>query len=54
MRPTLGHEQAGARPALVLTDRDFHQRGTASIVCPITQNIRPWPMKVFLPPSLVV
>ncbi|GJE58325.1 type II toxin-antitoxin system PemK/MazF family toxin [Methylobacterium trifolii] len=54
LRPTLGHEQRGVRPALVLTDRAFHSRNAAAIICPITGNVRPWPTKTLLPPGLAV
>ncbi|WP_082528612.1 type II toxin-antitoxin system PemK/MazF family toxin [Methylobacterium sp. Leaf466] len=53
-RPTLGREQAGVRPALVLTGQGFHKRNAIAIVCPITGNIAPWPTKVILPSGLPV
>lgn len=47
--PVLGTEQAGRRPALVLTDFDFNKRNPRSVICPITSNMTPWPTKVLLP-----
>ncbi len=35
--PTLGHEQRGTRPALVLTSRQFNRLGD-TLVAPITQG----------------
>lgn len=35
--PAVGHEQRGARPALVLTSRDFNRLGDV-LVAPITQG----------------
>ena len=35
--PTVGHEQRGTRPALVLTTKDFNQLGDV-LVAPITQG----------------
>ena len=35
--PALGHEQRGARPALVLTTKDFNRLGDV-LVAPITQG----------------
>jgi len=35
--PTLGHEQSGTRPALVLTTREFNRLGDV-LVAPITQG----------------
>ena len=40
------------RPAIVLTDREFHRRNDIAIVCPITSNTNPWPTKVVLPDGL--
>ncbi|MGA8170582.1 MAG: type II toxin-antitoxin system PemK/MazF family toxin [Methylocystis sp.] len=48
-RPIRGSEQDGVRPALVLTDIDYHEHDAKAIVCPITSNERPWPTKVAVP-----
>ncbi|MEJ0077763.1 MAG: type II toxin-antitoxin system PemK/MazF family toxin [Alphaproteobacteria bacterium] len=50
--PTLGSEQAGRRPALLLTGRGYHDRCSRAVVCPITSKERPWPFNVVLPPGL--
>lgn len=50
--PVRGTEQAGRRPALVLTPQAYHQRSTRALVCPITSNISPWPFKIILPEGL--
>jgi len=50
--PVRGTEQAGRRPALVLTPQAYHQRSTRALVCPITSNVRPWPFKIMLPEGL--
>lgn len=54
LRPTLGREQSGVRPAAVLTDAEFHYRNSTAVICPITRNTQPWPFKVFLPKGLPV
>lgn len=54
LRPTRGREQSGVRPAVVLTDLEFHRRNGTAIVCPITSNSAPWPTKVSLPEGLAV
>jgi mRNA interferase MazF len=54
LRPTRGREQDGVRPAVVLTDREFHKRNDTAIVCPITSNTKPWPTKIILPDGLAV
>lgn len=52
--PQSGHEQAGNRPALVISPLPYHQRSKLAVVCPITSNTRPWPWKVMLPDGLPV
>lgn len=38
--PATGHEQAGKRPALVLSSREFNITSNTAIICPITTRIR--------------
>jgi mRNA interferase MazF len=52
--PQSGHEQAGRRPALVLSPRLYHARTTLAVVCPITSNTTPYPFKVTLPEGLPI
>jgi mRNA interferase MazF len=47
--PAFGHEQAGTRPALVVSRRDYNEHSSFVLVCPITSNSRPWPFKIQLP-----
>jgi mRNA interferase MazF len=49
---TLGSEQAGRRPALVLTARSYHEHSWRAVVCPITSKERLWPFNVALPQGL--
>jgi len=49
--PNAGHEQAGRRPALVLSPREYHQRTSFAVVCPITSTIKGYPFEVVLPVS---
>jgi mRNA interferase MazF len=44
--PTLGHEQAGYRPAVVISRRLFHEKTGQLIVCPVTTKSRPYPTRV--------
>src|SRR5436190_11032727 len=34
--PQAGHEQAGTRPALVLSPRQYNDRSSLALLCPIT------------------
>lgn len=50
--PVLGTEQAGRRPALVLTGDAYHRVSTRAVVCPISSRRRDWPFDVPLPTGL--
>ncbi len=52
--PTLGREQAGRRPAVVLSPAIFFDNTGFVIVCPITSRVRPFPTSVVLPPGLPI
>lgn len=54
LNPVRGSEQAGMRPAVVLTARVFHAQSRRAIICPITSNLTPWPTKVLLPDGLQI
>jgi mRNA interferase MazF len=50
----VGREQAGRRPALVLTPHSYNLRSSVLLVCPITRTGRNWPYHVALPPDYVL
>ncbi len=50
--PIKGSEQAGRRPALVLSHGLYHRECTRSVVCPITRRARTWTFNVPLPDGL--
>ncbi len=52
--PQLGREQAGRRPALVLSPVEFWQATRFVFVAPITSRVRPFPSSVVLPADLAV
>ena len=41
--PTLGHEQKGNRPAIVISNNVFNQHTKMAILCPITSNTKEFP-----------
>ena len=47
--PQKGHEQAGRRPALVISPAAYNGISNCVLVCPVTSNIDPWPWKVPIP-----
>jgi mRNA interferase MazF len=50
--PTRGREQAGRRPALVVSPAAFTENTNLTVVCPITSRVRRFPTSVVLPPNL--
>ncbi len=52
--PQPGHEQAGHRPALVLSPQFYNARVGLAIVCPITSSTKGYPFEVQLPPKFPV
>jgi mRNA interferase MazF len=50
--PQQGSEQAGIRPALVLSHREYNALRGLAIVCPITSEIKGYPLEVRLPPNV--
>jgi mRNA interferase MazF len=43
--PQLGRDQAGRRPALVLSPRRYNERVGLALVCPITSRIKGYPFR---------
>jgi len=44
--PQAGHEQAGYRPALVISNDFFNQKTNLTIVCPITNTSNSFPLHI--------
>ena len=49
--PQAGHEQAGRRPALVLSPQNYNEPSSLALLCPITSRVRGYPFEVQLPAS---
>ncbi|HVS39266.1 MAG TPA: type II toxin-antitoxin system PemK/MazF family toxin [Gemmataceae bacterium] len=47
--PQKGHEQAGRRPALVLSPTDYNRTVGLAVVCPITNEMKGYPWEVEIP-----
>ncbi|MEM9951709.1 MAG: endoribonuclease MazF [Chloroflexota bacterium] len=47
--PQTGHEQAGHRPALVLSPKTYNKKVGLMICCPITTKVKGYPFEVQLP-----
>ncbi|RPH35117.1 MAG: endoribonuclease MazF [Chloroflexi bacterium] len=44
--PQSGHEQAGRRPALVLSPRAYNSTASLALCCPLTTRVKGWPFEV--------
>jgi mRNA interferase MazF len=54
LNPQAGHEQAGRRPAVVLSPAAYNSKVGLAILCPITNQIKGYPFEVVLPTGLAV
>jgi mRNA interferase MazF len=54
LNPQAGHEQAGRRPAVVLSPRAYNRKVGLAIFCPITRQVKGYPFEVLIPPELPV
>ncbi|MFH0811749.1 MAG: endoribonuclease MazF [Pseudomonadota bacterium] len=52
--PQAGHEQAGRRPALVLSPAAYNGKVGLAILCPITSQIKSYPFEVLIPEGLKI
>ena len=48
--PQAGREQAGRRPAMVLSPRSYNEKTELGLFCPITSRVKGYPFEVLLPP----
>jgi len=54
IRPQSGHEQAGRRPAVILSPKSYNSKTRLAILCPITSQVKGYPFEVLLPAGLAV
>ncbi|MFC1930036.1 endoribonuclease MazF [Chloroflexota bacterium] len=54
LNPQTGHEQAGRRPAVVLSPQAYNSKVGLAILCPITTHIKGYPFEVLLPAGLPI
>jgi mRNA interferase MazF len=54
LNPQAGHEQAGRRPALVLSPAAYNGRVGLAILCPLTNQTKGYPFEVLVPDGLPV
>ncbi len=54
LNPQAGHEQAGRRPALVVSPLSYNGKVGLAVLCPITSQVKGYPFEVLIPPGLKV
>ncbi len=54
MNPSVGHEQTGRRPAVILSPASYNAKVGLAIMCPVTSQAKGYPFEVALPDGLPV
>ncbi len=54
LNPQAGHEQAGRRPALVVSPAAYNGKVGLALLCPITNQVKGFPFEVLVPARLKV
>jgi mRNA interferase MazF len=54
MNPQAGHEQAGRRPAVVLSPSAYNSKVGLTLLCPVTTQIKGYPFEVNIPKGFKV
>jgi len=54
LNPQAGHEEAGRRPAVVISPQSYNGKVGLAIFCPITSQIKGYPFEVLIPAGLPV
>jgi mRNA interferase MazF len=52
--PQAGHEQAGRRPAVVISPRTYNDKVGLALLCPVTSSVKGYPFEVVVPQGLPV
>ncbi|WP_342481050.1 endoribonuclease MazF [Paenibacillus sp. FSL L8-0340] len=52
--PQAGHEQAGKRPALVVSPASYNGKVGLSLLCPVTSKQKGYPFEVVIPQDLPI
>ncbi len=52
--PQAGREQAGRRPALVLSPSSYNRKSGLALVCPITSQVKGYPFESAMPRGLSI
>ena len=50
--PQAGHEEAGRRPALVVSPKEYNRKVGLALFCPVTSQVKGYPFEVLLPSEM--
>lgn len=54
LNPQAGHEQAGRRPAVVVSPHAYNGKVGLALLCPVTSQVKGYPFEVLIPEGLTV
>ena len=54
MNPQAGHEEAGRRPAIVLSPISYNRKVGLALFCPVTNQVKGYPFEVNIPSGLKI
>lgn len=54
LNPQAGHEQAGRRPAMVLSPVSYNAKVGLAILCPVTSQMKGYPFEVVIPDGMEI
>lgn len=54
LNPQAGHEQAGRRPAVVVSPAAYNGKVGLAMLCPVTSQVKGYPFEVLIPEGLAV
>jgi mRNA interferase MazF len=52
--PQAGRQQAGRKPAVVLSPRSYNEKTSLVVVCPVTSHAKGYPFEVPVPPRQAI
>ena len=52
--PQAGREQAGRRPAVVLSARIYNEKASLAVVCPVTSQAKGYPFEIAMPAGIAI
>jgi mRNA interferase MazF len=54
LNPQAGHEQAGRRPAVVVSPAAYNEKVGLALLCPVTSQVKGYPFEALIPDGLPV